>query len=256
MHHWSKKLLAIAAPLLLTGCLWGPGKFTSDLTLRKDGRFTLDYRGEIILETAELMKPKPWQDTMAHCFSQAKPRPCSAAEIAEQKQTYETKQRTDAETAKSMGLPGSDEESNRAFAAKLMKYAGWRSVSYRGDGVYDVDYHLAGSAAQDVVFPLMPDNNLIIPFIVLRRRSDGAVLVNAPALAGGTNMFGPMAQGMPRDSKGMPPSHAQGRFTVHTDGEIVTNNSEDGPSTDPLGHQVHWDIAPGSTKLPETLIRL
>ena len=256
MHHWAKKLFAIAAPMLLTGCLWGPGKFTSDLTLKKNGSFVLDYRGEIILEMAELMKPKPWQNTMAHCLTDLKPRPCSAAEIAQQKLAYDTKQTSDAETAKSMGLPGADEESNRAFAAKLMKYAGWRSVSYRGNGVYDVDYHLAGSATQDVVFPLMPDNNLVIPFIVMRRRSDGAVLVNAPALAGGTNMFGPLAQGMGRESKGAPPSRAQGRFTIHTDGEILTNNSEDGPSADPLGRQVHWDIAPGSPKLPETLIRL
>jgi hypothetical protein len=42
MHHWIKRLLALAAPLLLTGCLWGPGKFTSDLTLKKDGSFVLD----------------------------------------------------------------------------------------------------------------------------------------------------------------------------------------------------------------------
>ena len=28
MHHWTKRLFAIAAPLLLTGCLWGPGKFS------------------------------------------------------------------------------------------------------------------------------------------------------------------------------------------------------------------------------------
>lgn len=255
MHQWTKRLFAISAPLLLTGCLWGPGKFTSDLTLRKDGSFIIDYRGEIILETAELMKPKPWQDSMAHCLSDTKPRPCSSTELADQRRTYEAKQRTDAETAKSMGLPGADEESNRAFAAKLMKYAGWRSVIYRGDGVYDVDYHLAGRATQDVIFPVMPDNNLIIPFIILRRRSDGGVLVNAPALAGGMNMFGPMAQGMGNQGKGAPPSRAQGRFTVHTDGEIMTNNSEDGPSADPVGHQVHWDIAPSSTKIPETLIR-
>ena len=45
MHHWTKRLFALAAPLLLTGCLWGPGKFTSDLTLKKDGSFVLDYRG-------------------------------------------------------------------------------------------------------------------------------------------------------------------------------------------------------------------
>ena len=255
MRHWTKRLFAFAAPLLLTGCLWGPGKFAADLTVKKDGSFVLDYRGEIILETAELMKPKAWTDAEAHCFAQTKPRPCTSAEIALQKQAFETKQKNDAEAAKAMGLPGTDEESNHAFAAKLMKYAGWRSVTYTGNGVYNVDYHLAGSARQDIVFPLMPDNNLVIPFIAIRRRSDGAVLVNAPALAGGTNMFGPMAQGMGGQAKGAP-SHAQGRFTIRTDGDILTNNSEDGPSADPIGHQVHWDVAPGSTKLPETLIRL
>ena len=40
MHYWTKCLFALAAPLMLTGCLWGPGKFASDLTLRKDGSFT------------------------------------------------------------------------------------------------------------------------------------------------------------------------------------------------------------------------
>lgn len=257
MHHWTKRLFAIAAPMLLTGCLWGPGKFTSDLTLRKDGSFVLDYRGEIILETADMMAAKAWTPGSAHCVGDdQKARPCSAKEVADQKAEFDKKQKEDAETAKSLGLPGADEESNRAFAAKLMKYAGWRSVSYRGHGIYDVDYHFAGRADQDVVFPMMPDNNLIIPFIVMRRRTDRSVLVNAPALSGGMNMFGPMAEKMGGPGKDAPPSHAQGRFTVHTDGQIMTNNSEDGPSADAIGQQVHWDIAPGSNKLPETLIRL
>ena len=50
MKHWARHLLALAAPLLLTGCLWGPGKFASDLTIKKDGTFTLDYRGEIVIQ--------------------------------------------------------------------------------------------------------------------------------------------------------------------------------------------------------------
>jgi len=136
-----------------------------------------------------------------------------------------------------------------------MKYAGWRSVTYRGKGVYDVDYHAEGRRTQDFVFPLMPESSIVIPFIALRRRADGAVLVNAPALTGGMNMFGPMAQQMGGD-KSAPPSKAQGRFTIHTDGQIATNNSEDGASADPLGQQVHWDIAPGSNKIPEALVRL
>jgi hypothetical protein len=96
----------------------------------------------------------------------------------------------------------------------------------------------------------------VIPFIALRRRADGAVLVTAPALTGGMNMFGPMAQQMGGDAKSGPPSRAQGRLTIHTDGQIATNNSEDGAAADPLGRQVHWDIAPGTDKVPEALIRL
>lgn len=256
MHHWTRRMLALAAPLLLTGCLWGPGKFSSDLALRKDGSFILDYRGEIVLETAEAMAKPPWTASMAHCIGDdAKGRTCTPAEAAEQREAYEKKREDDEKSAKAFGLPGSDEESNRAFAAKLMKYAGWRSVTYAGKGVYNVDYHMEGRLTQDFAFPMMPDNDIVIPFIALRRRSDGAVLVDAPALTGGMNMFGPMAEQGGSDIKG-PPSRAQGRFTVHTDGQIVTNNSEDGPSPDPLGQQVHWDISPGSNKVPETLVRL
>ena len=156
------------------------------------------------------------------------------------------------------GVPGLDDASNRAFAAKLMKYAGWRSVTYRGNGVFDVDYHFVGSDRQDFVFPALPDNDLLLPFIAIRRRADGSVLVTAPALTGGA---GPLmermaAAGAPGNTKTDMVSHAQGRFTVITDGEILTNNSEDGPAAHPIGHQLHWDVDSTSKKIPETLIRL
>jgi hypothetical protein len=158
--------------------------------------------------------------------------------------------------AKMFGLPGLDDASNRAFAAKLQKYAGWRSVAYRGNGVFDVDYHFEGRATQDFLFPALPDNNLIIPFVALRRRADGSVLVTAPAFTGGAGPMGAAAAGAGDMGKGGPVSRAQGRFTVMTDGEILTNNSEDGPQPHQLGREVHWDVGPASNKVPETLIRL
>jgi hypothetical protein len=279
VNHWTKRFFAVAAPLLLTGCLWGPGKFTSDLTLRKDGSFTLDYRGEIVLQIPDAGRAKPWNAEMAHCYergksvgagvgtavviappSPPKPTPCTAAEIATQKAEHdkaaaETQKRTE-EAARMYGLPGLDDASNRAFAAKLMKFAGWRSVVYRGNGTFDVDYHFAGRATQDFLFPALPDNDLIIPFIAIRRRSDGSVLVNAPEFVGGVGPLGTRAALAADSMKGAPVSRAQGRFTVITDGEILTNNSEDGPTPHPLGHQLHWDVGPASNKIPETLIRL
>ena len=56
--------------------------------------------------------------------------------------------------------------------------------------------------------------------------------------------------------KGGPVSHAQGRFTIITDGEILTNNSEDGAAPHAIGRQLHWDVTSASRKIPEALIRL
>ena len=159
--------------------------------------------------------------------------------------------------AKMFGLPGADDESNRRFAANMMKYQGWKSVRYVGKGVFDVDYHFEGRVGQDFAFPIMPDSDFIIPFITIRRRNDGSVMVIAPSFTGATGPFGARAKmmGLPDKSDG-PKSRAEGRFTITTDGEILTNNSEDGPAAHAAGRQVHWDVGPGSTKIPEMLVRL
>lgn len=289
MIQWPKILLALAAPLVLTGCLWGPGKFASTLDLRKDGSFTLDYRGEMVLQLPpDESITEPWKESMARCFKDGRTklltsvkgsaqvlqepppgdedeaRPCTPAEIAELKSQYEadmvekrvTEGKKAEEVAKAFGLPGRDEESNRAFAAKLMKHAGWRSVTYRGDGVFDVDYHFEGRATQDFLFPALPDNDMIVPFIAIRRRTDGSVLITAPAMTGGS---GPMAvrAGVPTAPAGQGPvSRAHGRLTIVTNGEILTNNSEDGPQVHARGRQLGWNVSPASTRIPETLIRL
>ncbi len=295
MRIWGKLLAAAVAPLMLTSCLWGPGKFTSNLAINKNGTFTLDYKGEVVLQMPDDKgsPPLPWDDSMAKCFAdghvesdsdtlpftldptdsddtgvesgEAEERPCSNSEMARVKAEYEKRaaekneqRRNESEnTAKMLGLPGADDESNRRFAANLMKYQGWRSVSYKGKGVFDVDYHVEGRVNQDYAFPVMPDADFIIPFITIRRRNDGAVLVTAPALTGGTGPFGARAKmmGLP-DAKDGPPSRAEGTFTITTDGEILTNNSEDGPAAAPGGRAVHWDVGPGSDRVPEMLVRL
>jgi hypothetical protein len=286
MHQFAKRIFVGAAPLLLTGCLWGPGKFTSDLTLKKNGGFVLDYRGEIVLQTppdAEA-KVEPWSKDKARCRKSGRVelgpflssvtaddddpvRPCTASELAKAKTDYETqsaaraksKREENEQMAKMFGIAGLDDESGRAFAAKLGKYAGYRSVQYRGKGVFDVDYHFEGRATQDFIFPALPDNDFLIPFVAIRRRADGSVLVTAPAFTGGAGPMGvragAAATSAMKEGKG-PVSHAQGRFTVITDGEILTNNSEDGPAPSAAGRQVHWDVGPSSSKIPETLVRL
>lgn len=292
MIGWRKMIAAAAAPLLLSGCLWGPGKFNSELALRKNGSFVLDYRGEIMLQMPEDQgaPPEPWNDKMARCYADGRTethtslgrivevmeepppseendtRPCTPAEIAKLKTQYEkdasakaeAKRQENAQMAKVFGLPGADDESNRRFAATMMKYQGWRSVAYKGQGVFDVDYHFEGRVGQDYAFPMMPDADFIIPFITIKQRNDGSVLVVAPALTGGSGPFGARAKMMGLPDKGSegPVSRAEGRFTISTDGEILTNNSEDGPVAHATGRQVHWDVDAGSTKIPEMLVRL
>ena len=270
MRHWVKMLAAAALALPLTSCFWGPGKFSSTLALNRNGTFILDYRGEILLQLPDekAREAVPWEDSMARCADEQddKSRPCTAAEIAKQKAEHEkgvaessTRSRKEAEDlAKTLGMPGTDDESNKEFAAKLMKYQGWKSVIYKGKGLFEVDYHFVGTTAQDFVCPLMPDSDMLVPFITIRRRTDGTVLVAAPAFTGGSGPFGVRAKqmGLPDRGEGGPVSHASGRFTVVTDGEILTNNSEDGPQPHSMGRQVHWDVNPSSTKIPETLVKL
>ena len=287
MGKFTKLLVAAAAPLVLTACLWSPGKFTSELTLRKNGTYTLDYKGEILFqlpsENDEGKEAKPWSDAMARCQASGKTeivdgpmtadddsndpvRPCTAAEKVRLKVDHDEKEaarvarkREESEQmAKMFGLPGSDDASNRRFAATLMKYKGWRSVAYQGKGVFAVDYHGQGRLDQDVAFPMIPDSDLMLPFVAMRRRADGSTLVTAPAFTGGSGPFGARARmmGLPDKDKDAPQSRAQGRFTIVTDGEILTNNSEDGAKPHARGRQLTWDVDAASTKLPEALVKL
>ena len=292
MRWWGKMVVAAALPLMLTGCLWGPGKFTSELALRKNGTFVLDYRGEIVLQMPDDKgpAPEPWDDKMARCYNDGRTetgpkivyrepgdpeapiedddqtRPCTPAELAKLRADYakqtaeqaERKRQESEQMVKVFGLPGTDDESSRRFAATMMKYQGWRSVTYKGKGVFEVDYHFEGRVGQDYAFPMMPDADFIIPFITIKKRNDGAVMVVAPALTGGSGPFGARAKmmGLPDKGDGGPVSRAQGKFTIVTDGEILTNNSEDGPAAHPTGRQVQWEVGAGSTKIPEMLVRL
>ena len=290
MRLWGKLAVAAALPLTLSSCLWGPGKFTSDLALNRKGTFVLDYRGEILLQMPEKEPaPEPWSSKKVRCYAngnvdivdadtsvdgaagvgeeaEGNSRPCTTAEIERERAKYEkeeadrvARKRTENEQmAKLFGIPGSDDESNRRFASSLMKHKGWRSVTYKGKGRFEVDYHFEGRLDQDFAFPIMPDTDLLIPFITIRPRTDGSVKVTAPALVGGGGIFAARAKsmGLPDKGEGGPPSRAEGRFTITTDGEILTNNSEDGPTPSPGGRKVQWEVGPGSQKVPELLVKL
>jgi hypothetical protein len=246
------------------------------------------------------MKPKAWDDAFATCYASGRTMTdeyasvdmheaaikgaedgsidgqdedtrevaCSTKQVAELRKTYETekaeaaaKKAEDADKmAQMFGFSGSGDEANQKFAAALMKYDGWNNVTYKGKGTFDVDYRYTGKLTHDYVFPIFPKMDMIFPFIMVRKRADGAVTVTAPALiGGGIKALAGRAKmmGDAMASRDMPESpQTAGLFTVTTDGEILSNNSEDGPTSDPKGKKVVWDVNPMTDRLPEMLIKI
>jgi hypothetical protein len=194
-------------------------------------------------------------------------RPCKPAEITKVKKDWEdaqvaklAKDKKDGEQFAAMfGFNPTDDAANRKLAAALMRYDGWRSVVYRGKGVFDVDYQFSGQIGHDYVFPIFPQGDVLIPFVMIRGQDKGSVRVRAPALIGG-GMKALAAQakmlGAPSE-KDMPEStRTKGTFTITTDGEILTNNTSDGAAKVANGRRLTWEIDPSSEQIPEALIKL
>ncbi len=280
--------LVAALAMLLSACLLAPGKFTSALDLRRDGRFSYSYQGEIFMlglsklaemGQAEAKKPfvaKPCEDDNMDA------RKCTAAELAEQKQTWADEQRAaadkarkDAESMKAMmgGIDPTNPKAAEELAMRLRRQVGWRSVVYKGDGLYLVDFAIAGQIDHDFTFPTIERFPLADTFVQLTRRNDGTVRMDAPgfAPAAGGSPFAPMMGGLMggmtdsagsgganKDGKpGAPAIPAMdGQFTLTTDGDILANNTDEGPQADPAGKRLQWTVSPRTTAAPTALIKL
>jgi hypothetical protein len=278
-----KRMAGLAAltamALLLSACLLTPGKFTSSLDIRRSGDFAFTYRGEISLigvaQLAHMGKTGDQHPTFSSsaCHdSQSKERPCTPAELADQKQTWdrgrqEARQREQQETdrVKAMlgGLDPTDPRSLDEFAARLRRQAGWRAVAYKGDGLFDVDFATSGRLDHDFVFPVIERFPTTNTFVQLLRRNDGTVRIDAPGFAPSANgsMFSWMALGnfgsMGRDSSAsMRLPDIDGTFTVTTDGQVLANNTDSGPKPAPSGQQLYWTVNVRSTAAPMALVRL
>jgi predicted nucleic acid-binding Zn ribbon protein len=265
-------LLALA----LSACLLTPGKFTSALDLRKDGRFSFAYSGEIhmlaLSKLADMSRDKPFKpDCMDDKLD---PRPCSAAETAEQKKTWADdqaasadKRKRESDQMKAMlgGIDPASPEAAEEFAARLRRQAGWKSVVYKGDGLFLVDFALSGRLDHDFAFPTVERFPLANAFIQLTRHADGTVRIEAPgfsASSGGGGslamMSGLAAMGGASDGAKEPPalSLPDGTFTLTTDGQILANNTDEGPQSDPAGQRLAWPVNVRSTAAPTALVRL
>ncbi len=223
-----------------------------------------DKAGKVAEEAAEAAVTEP-ESTI---------RKCTKAEVAELKTEWtekQTKQREQAKMVSDMmgrliGIDPTRPETMTRFAEDLMKQAGWRSVEYKGDGKFIVDYLHQGSLDQDFVFPVLPEQQIMIPFVTVKRRADGAALVETPGYSLMSN--GGLIGGMVAMSEAFtstnpldkapynPLKNIAGKFTITTDGEVLTNNSVDGPSKVATGKAVTWKFREARDPAPKALIGL
>src|SRR6218665_1130435 len=142
-------LIAVAISMLVSACMLMPGRFVSELDVRKDGRFHFSYSGEIhLLALNRLVDGRSGGNetfTAKACRTAdlASERPCTPAEIAGQKREWETeraekasRRKRDAESMKPLlgGIDLADPAAAEELAQRLRRQAGWRRVVYKGDG--------------------------------------------------------------------------------------------------------------------------
>lgn len=274
----SRNLLALLMPLLLTGCFLSPGKFASELRLMKDGTFSYSYRGEIQMlafsKLAEMGSKADEEFKPDDCYDDDyEERECTPAEIADQKKAWQDRaaerQASKAKEAEQMkalmgGIDPASPQAAAEFAEKLSRQKGWKSVTHRGDGLFDVDYAISGRLTHDFSFPNVEGLGVNTPFVTLYLRNDGKVRVEARGFAaqGSGNpmqgmMSGLMGMADAKEGEKMPQLvMPDGTFTILTDGAILANNTDEGPQAAPPGQMLKWVITPRTESAPTALVQL
>lgn len=282
--------LLMAGSLLLSSCFVIPGKFTSALDLRSDGTFSFSYEGEILfLALAEGEKDE--EEDGEHleelaieaeaedvCFDEEtfEDRDCTEEELAEREAERLAREEQQAASERRMndqmkrmlaGVDPSDPEAGNKIAEMLERQAGYDSVTYKGEGKFDVRFAVNSTLDHDFTFPSIEGMTFVAPFVSVYRRDGGVVRVNAPGFSSEAIMNGmnpallAMGSAFPGgNSSGPDPSELEGilegTFTISTDGEILANNTDEGPTMTAAGQQLLWEASPQLSQIPTALIRL
>lgn len=246
MMHWIRNLaLLIAAPLVLTGCLFTPGQFVSTLTINKDRSFTFTYKGEVYAIDLEGMSDglggMAAGDTVKDAADgnstddDVKPGDLPEETPAEKaRQTAEKKAKRDAEL--------------REVAVQLAKEPGYNSVEYLGDNKFRVDYSISGTLTHSFLYPFNQDAAMIFPWVAVELRGKDTIRVKAPGFAKQENAGSEMT--------GRSESKASGSFTLITDAEIVSQNNEDGAKSEGGKRVIQWNVTPITKEAPSAVLRL
>lgn len=274
--HVTLRRVAVAAvtasSLLLSGCLLTPGKFTSELVLKKGGAFSYSYDGEIsMMGLSQLSSMGSDNEFAAECRDDNfEERPCTDDETAEQRERWEAEQANEAsekeQFVKMMGnIDPADPESADKLADVLRKQLGWKKVEHVGDGLFMVSYSVTGQLTHGFAFPMVEKMPAVTPFITVLPRADGSVRVEAegfggeamPGMGPGMGMMAAMGASNNTDDGKPAPVLPDGTFTIVTNGRILANNTDEGPAGLPDGMQrLEWKVDGGSKSAPMALIAL
>lgn len=244
MGRYCQWVLALVAPLLLAGCLLIPGKFESQLRLMNDGTYSFTYNGQ--MQLAEGDKPKAAPSGMTYDDSNAN------------RNTDEEQQNAAMRSVFGGAVPGDDEGLKR-FATQLAKYDGWNKVEYMGDNLFEVEYAVSGTFDRMFAFPTIPGATMQFPFVQILRRSGGEIEVLTPAMAGPGGLasaMGPMPMGGSSGQSKVQP--IDGTFTIVTDGDVLSNNTEDGLAISGATKSMRWKVdgSSGPEGSPRAIVKL
>ncbi len=250
LHRLKAVAFALMAPLVLASCLFVPGKFDSALTIHADRTFTFAYKGEVMAVDLQSFMGKAMQMGMEEA---AKEKSGKKAKAPEKEPDFTL---TPEEKAK-------QDETFRKLAVEVAKEAGYRSVEYRGNGMFWVDYQISGVLDHGFVFPYNLDNQMIMPWIAVELRGKDLIRVKAPGyvrMSGGGNGMGNMgdmsALAMMPGGMGEAFTRLQGTFTLTTDAELVSQNNEEGAVTTGKDKVITWKTDTTTTDAPMASIRV
>jgi hypothetical protein len=166
------------------------------------------------------------------------------------------------------GIDPADPAAAQELTERLQRQEGWRKVEYKGDGLFEVDFAIDSKLSHDFAFPTFERFPMGNFFVMANRRAGGVVRIDAPAFAvqGAGNPFQGMMSGMAgamgaftddKDGDGLPLiPEMDGTFTVTTDGEILANNTDEGPVAGPGGKVLTWKVNKRTPAPPTALIQL
>ena len=241
--------LAILAPVLLVGCAFSPGKFTSTLTILADRSFTFSYQGEVIAVDLASEMAKGMGDAFKGLSEDDDKNKKTTTAWLRDASWQDDGATTDEDSATDDAEEAAKKEAKfKAIAEALTKEAGYRSVVYKGDGVFVLDYQISGTLTHGFLWPFNVDAEVIFPFVVVELRGQDIVRVKAPA-------FGDS------DSAGKGKSDAanaklDGTFTLITDGELISQNNEDGAKTEANRRTITWKATPLTKDAPMAVVKV